>query len=72
MIKSYAGKKYKAKASYKNAEVNFQTLGSNTKHSQALNGLEIHLNEVPKELENHLEQVVANKPKTKTTKTEEK
>ena len=64
-------KKYKAKNTYKDAEVNFALLGDNGKHISLMQGREVEITEVPKELVPHLDEVGAKKTKTTKDKKEE-
>jgi len=46
--------KYKAKASYKRAKVNYNTLGSPAKHQRLLNGDWVEITEPEKDIIKHL------------------
>jgi hypothetical protein len=48
--------KYKAKSSYAKAKVNFWTIGSPHKHQILLDGGEVEITVVPKEIAAHLEE----------------
>ena len=63
---------YKAKETYKDADITFEQLGDNGKHRKLLTGAEVEITEVPEVLVPHLEEVGANKPKTTKVKKEEK
>ena len=56
--------KYKAKSSYASSKVNFWTIGSPVKHDILLEGGEVEVTVVPKEIEKHLEGI---KPQKKET-----
>ena len=64
--------KYKAKSTYKDAEVTFLTLGDLGKHTKLLLGRAVEITEVPKELVPHLDEVGAKTTKTTKAKKEEK
>ena len=62
---------YKAKSTYKNAKVNFLTLGDNGKHQKLMQGKEVEITDVPTDLVPHLDEVGAKKQKPTKIKNEE-